>query len=175
MVSGFSESTLPTIAVDTAGTATMVTPTVSSYAVKPVDVAPALAKAMLGAPSPEGVKFATSPILTRFSSSYAQERANIGGKGTATRVLTPTKDIYAIKTQDGGVLVMGGMNWRQAESYTGGWQYTPEKGDEHYPLHPGPITSFYSEYKAMWAVQVPVKGPLTLVSWTSSWSGYNAS
>lgn len=175
VVSGFSESTLPTIAVDTSGMATMVAPTASGYAVKPIEVAPALAKAMLGATNPEGAKFATSPILTRFSKAYATDRAAVGGKGTATRAFTPTKDIYAIKTQDGGVLVMGGMDWRRAESYTGGWQYTPKKGDEHYSLHPDPLTSFYAEYKATWAVQIPVKGPLKLVSWSSSWTDYGAS
>lgn len=174
VVSGSSEGTLPVIALDKSGMATMVAPTASGYAVKPIDVAPALANAMLGTTSGGG-NFATSPILRRFNNAYTKERASAKGRGTATRAFTPTKDIYSVKTQDGGVLVMGGMGWRQEQSYLDGWEYVPKKGDEVYPLHPDPITYFYSVYKAMWAVQIPVKGALKLVSWNSSWANYNAS
>jgi len=175
VVSGFSESKLPAIQVGETGMATMTAPTASGYAVAPIDVAPALAKAMAGATLPAGVTFATSPIVTRYNEAQSADRVAVKGKGTSARVFTPTEEIYTIKTQDGGVLVMGGMNWRQAESYTDGWQSIPKKGDEIYPLYPDPITSFKSDHKAMWAVQVPVTGPLKLVSWMSTWADYDAS
>lgn len=175
VVSGFSESKLPAIQVGETGMATMIAPTASGYAVQPVDVAPALAKAMAGAALPAGVTFAPSPIVTRYNEAQSRDRVAVKGKGTSRRVFTPTEEIYSIKTQDGGVLVMGGMNWRQAEAYTDGWQSIPKKGDEIYPLHPDPITSFNSDHKAMWAVQVPVTGPLKVVSWMSTWADYQAS
>ena len=174
---GFSEELLPTIAVGPSGLATVVAPGASGYAVKPIDVAPLLAKAMLSAKSPEGAKFATSPILKQYNKDYAEELAAAKGKGTATRQFTPTKDIYALKTKDGGVLVTGGMGWQAGSSLTGNWEYAPEKSSDTYTyrLHPTPYQSELYEYNAMWAVQVPVKGPLKLLMWDSEWANFSAS
>jgi hypothetical protein len=172
---GYSEG-LPPIAVGPSGLATVVAPGASGYAVKPIDVAPLLAKAMLSAKSPEGAKFATSPILTEYHKDYVGEQASARiGHGKATRTFAPTKDIYAVKTKDGGVLVMGGMSWQRAASLTGTWQWTPKKSSDTYRLHPTSYSSFVSDQKAMWVVQVPVKGPLKLVSWASSWADFSAS
>jgi len=169
------EELLPPIAVDPSGLATPVVPGASGYAVKPSDVAPLLAKAMLNAKSPEGAKFATSPILKQYNKDYAEEQAAAKPQGTATRKFTPTKDIYAIKTKDGGVLVTGGMGWQAGSSLTGNWEYTPEKSSDTYRLHPTPYQSFLYEYNAMWAVQVPVKGPLKLLKWDTAWANFSAS
>jgi hypothetical protein len=132
---------------------------------------------MLSAKSPEGAKFATSPILKQYNKDYAEEQAAVKGKGTATRKFTPTKDIYAIKTKDGGVLVTGGMGWQAGSSLTGNWEYAPEKSSDTYTyrLHPTPYQSELYEYNAMWAVQVPVKGPLKLLMWDSEWANFSAS
>jgi hypothetical protein len=171
----YSEELLPPIAVDRSGLATVVAPGASGYAVKPVDVAPLLAKAMLSAKSPEGAKFATSPILTEYNKDYANEQAEAKPQGTATREFTPTKDIYTIKTKDGGVLVTGGMSWQAGSSLTGNWEYTPDKSDDTYSLHPTPYRSYLNEYDSTWAVQIPVKGPLKLVLWDRSWANFTAS
>jgi len=174
VIMGFSEGLLPPIAVGPSGLATPVAPGASGYAVKPIDVAPLLAKAMLSAKSPEGAKFASSPILTNYNTAYAKEQTAVKGKGTATRKYAPTKDIYAIKTKDGGVLVTGGMGLQVASSLTG-WEYTPEKSWDTYRLHPTPYQSDLYEYNAMWAVQVPVKGPLKLLTWDDAWANFSAS
>jgi len=175
VISADTPDTLPMIAVDaTSGLATIVAPTASGYAFKPIDVAPLLAKAMISLASPAGRNFESSPILTTLNKAYADDQAAVKGKGTATRTFTPTKDIYAIKTTE-GALVMGGMVWQQALSFAGAGRYTPRPSDESYSLHPGPIKSFSSDYFAIWAVQVPVKGPMTLVCWNSSWVNFSAS
>jgi hypothetical protein len=176
VMSGSIEGPLPPIAVGPSGLATVVAPGASGYAVKPIDVAPLLAKAMLSAKSPEAARFATSPILTKYHTKAAKEQSSaVMGNGTATRKFVPTKDIYAIKTKDGGVLVTGGMDWQVASSLTGGWRWTPEKSWNAYVLHPTPYQSYTDDYNAMWAVQIPVKGPLKLVLWSSSWANFSAS
>ena len=176
VIAGYSEKLLPPIAVGSSGLATMVAPGASGYAVKPIDVPPLLAKAMLSAKSAKGAKFATSPILTEHHKDYAKEQASARiGHGSATRNFAPTNGIYAVKTKDGGVLVTGGMGWQISSSLTDGWRWTPKKSWPDYRLHTTPYSSYVNEYNAMWAVQVPVKGPLKLVSWVSSRANFTAS
>jgi|GEM_PF-3252976 len=175
VISGSSEVLLPPIVVGPSGLATVVAPGASGYAVKPRDVAPLLAKAMLNSKSPEGAKFATSPILTKYNVDYAENQAAMKGQGTVSRAFAPTKDIYAIKTKDGGVLVAGGMSWHVVSSLKGALQWTPAKSSLTYRMHPTPFTSQRNEFNATWAVQIPVKGPLKLVSWSSNWANFTAS
>jgi len=176
-----SEKPLPPIAVGPSGLATAVAPDASGYAVKPIDVAPLLAKALLSAKSPEGAKFATSPMIRKSNKAYLDEQkyvdqqAEVKGQGTRSRSSFPTKDISAIKTKDGGVLVTGGMSTRGVSRLTGGSHWTPEKSWEFYRVHPAPYTSERHEFEAMWVVQISVKGLLKLVSYEESWTSFTMS
>jgi hypothetical protein len=176
-----SEKPLPPIAVGPSGLATAVAPDASGYAVKPIDVAPLLAKALLSAKSPEGAKFATSPLIKKSNKTYMDEQnvvdqqAEVKGQGTRSRSSVPTKDISAIKTKDGGVLVAGGMSIRGVARLTGGSHWTPEKSWQIYRRHPAPYTTERSEFEATWVVQIPVKGLLKLVSYDEANTNFTVS
>jgi hypothetical protein len=176
-----SEKPLPQIAVDPSGLATAIAPDASGYAVKPIDVAPLLAKALLSAKSPEGAKFATSPMIEKANTAYMdrknelEERAGVKGQGRVSRTSVPPKDISAIRTKDGGVLVTGGMSTREVARLTGGSHWTPEKSWRSYRLHPAPYTTERTEFEVLWAVQIPVKGLLKLVLYEEAVTNFTPS